>query len=826
MNGVDIPIPPPTPSRKGRGNNGNCEQKRSTINRQRSMVNGFMNCGMRIGLCAALMLGVSLRADDEVKKDEKGEIIAGHSTHGDAFNEGPRQKAYLMEGMPKVHFAVSTKDELAQKFFDQGVGQLHGFWYFEAERSFRQVAAIDKDCAMAYWGMAMANINNAKRAGEFIKQAQERKKFANARETKWIDGLAAFYQNKKDEKERRKDLVKALEAINFDFPDDIEAKAFLVFQIYDNSQHGIPVPSVLAFNALANEVLAANPIHPVHHYRIHMWDHEKSERALNSAAMCGPSGPGIAHLWHMPGHTYSDLKRYSDAAWQQEASARTDHAQMMRDKLLPDQIHNYAHNNDWLVQNLSYIGRVHDAIDLAKNMIELPRLPKFSGPLSTNGVRRYDQGGSSYAMGRTKLYDVLKRWELWEELADLSATAYFDPGEQVEDRARFMGNFGDALFMRGDKKKGAEQLAALETLMQQTKDEQKKSGETAEAKAKEEKKPEDQIKKAKEEATKTFDAKIKALDKALDEVKVYKALTDKNIDELKHALDHAGEMSNERKSQLWFEAGDKEKCEKFAREGSEKGPGQIHAQANYADILSKLGKKKEALEQFEKVRAISAYADLDMPIFKRIQPLAKELKLSSDWRIAAKSANDTGERPPLAYLGPFRWQPTAAPDFTLPDADGKSLGLKKFRGKPVVVIFYLGKGCPHCMEQLNVFAPMAKDFADAGISLIAISMDSISDARKTYVKGKDGEPFPFPLLSDENLGAFKAYRVFDDFEKIALHGTFLIDGAGLVRWQDISFDPFREPRFLLEESKRLLSLPRDKKLSKNDKKEEKERYLP
>ena len=40
-------------------------------------------------------------------------------------------------------------------------------------------------------------------------------------------------------------------------------------------------------------------------------------------------------MWHMPGHIYSDLHRYADAAWQQEASARTDHAYMMRDGVLP-----------------------------------------------------------------------------------------------------------------------------------------------------------------------------------------------------------------------------------------------------------------------------------------------------------------------------------------------------------------------------------------------------------------------------------------------------------------------------------------------------------
>src|SRR6188474_950585 len=58
----------------------------------------------------------------------------GHSVHGETFDEGPRQAAYLMPGMPEIDFPVTSISAEAQKFFNQGVGQLHGFWYFEAER--------------------------------------------------------------------------------------------------------------------------------------------------------------------------------------------------------------------------------------------------------------------------------------------------------------------------------------------------------------------------------------------------------------------------------------------------------------------------------------------------------------------------------------------------------------------------------------------------------------------------------------------------------------------------------------------------------------------
>ena len=49
------------------------------------------------------------------------------------------------------------------------------------------------------------------------------------------------------------------------------------------------------------------------------------------------------------------------------------------------------------------------------------------------------------------------------------------------------------------------------------------------------------------------------------------------------------------------------------------------------------------------------------------------------------------------------------------------------------------------------------------------------------------------------------WRVYDDFEKQPLHGTFLIDGDGRVLWHDISYDPFMEPDFVLKESLRLLA---------------------
>jgi len=720
----------------------------------------------------------------------------GHSLHGEAFNEGPRQAAVLMSGTGDLHFPITTSNEQAQKFFVQGVGQLHGFWYFEAERSFRQAAALDADCAMAYWGMAMANINNAKRATEFIKKAEARKEKMSRREQLWIGSLAAYYTGeKKDEKERRDALVKALEELSFEFPEDLEAKAFLVFHIWDNKQHGIPIPSRQAVDALAQQVLTGNPMHPgAHHYLIHLWNYGAGDkRALPSAARCGQSAPAIAHMWHMPGHTFSAQRRYADAAWQQEAAARVDHAYTMAARVLPDQIHNFAHNNDWLAKSLALVGRVHDAVDLAKNMIELPRPGAGRSP--------------SYKFGRERLLDLLMRFELWNELTSLDGTMYLgafdDPIEEVKRRRAL----GVAWIAKGERERGEAQLATLKTMAEKTRTERFEAADRAEAKAKKEKKPDDQIAKAMADAMRGFAYRIDQTEAAISELRLMSALAEGKVEAAKKELETLKDIPSIRLAGIHFQLGDKAKALSLAREAADADDKQVATLANLADLQWRCGEKENALATFKKLRELSSQLDLDLPIFARLAPLAQELQLHSDWRVTSGSTADSGIRPDLAQLGPFRWRPSPAPGWALFDSKGQAHGLEQHAGRPVLVVFYLGSGCTHCIEQLNVFAPVAKSFAEAGIDLVAVSTDSPDVLHQTLDKAKDAAGFPFPILSDSTLATFKAYRAFDDFEQMPLHGAFLIDAAGLVRWQDIGFQPFREATWLLGEAKRLLAIP-------------------
>ena len=67
----------------------------------------------------------------------------------------PSLPAQILTGQGSVHFTITTSNPEAQKFFDQGLAQMHSFWAREAERSFLQAAALDPEAPMPLWGVAM-----------------------------------------------------------------------------------------------------------------------------------------------------------------------------------------------------------------------------------------------------------------------------------------------------------------------------------------------------------------------------------------------------------------------------------------------------------------------------------------------------------------------------------------------------------------------------------------------------------------------------------------------------------------------------------------------
>ena len=726
----------------------------------------------------------------------------GHSTHGEIFDEGPRQAAVLMGHTGNVHFPVASQVPDVQAFINQGIGQLHGFWFFESERSFRQAAKLDPDCATAYLGMALANLENTKRARGFIAEAVKRKEKVSAHEKMYIDAFEAFLKeepkdnkDKDFDKKRREKLAADLEKILHEHLDDLEAKALLGWHLWMSRSRNVPIVSYFAVDALLHDVLDKNPLHPCHHYIIHLWDYEKSERALDSASKCGQSAPGIAHMWHMPGHIYSKLNRYHDAVYQQEAGARVDYAQMMRYGVLPDQIHNFAHNNEWLTRNLIHIGNERAAREMATNMLELPRHPKWNKP---------DNGGSSSGFGRARLLETLVQFEDWDRLLKLADDPHLEEGANDDQKHKRLQYLGLAAFGTGDFARGCEYTTQLIRTREATEAEQK----AAETKARDEataaKKSAEEIDKAVKNVGNGFNGRLTPLRNAIRDLEAQIHLAHRAYADAQSALQNTTRVDRPLQARTHLAAGETDKAVTMIRDYVVSHKNETIPLAHAVAILWQAGKKDDAKAEFEKLRKLSEAIDLEAPVFQRLAPIAAELQLPVDWRQPLEPRSDTGIRPDLASLGPYNWQPSPAPEWSLIDHESKPMTLAERRGKPVVLVFYLGAGCLHCVEQLHKFAPKTEEFAKLGIEVIGISTDSPADllaAHKNYTG-----TFPFRLLSNNDLSVFKTYRCHDDFESKPLHGTFLIAPDGRELWHDIGAEPFMDVDFLLGEARRTLPL--------------------
>jgi peroxiredoxin len=459
---------------------------------------------------------------------------------------------------------------------------------------------------------------------------------------------------------------------------------------------------------------------------------------------------------------------------------------------------------------------VPEAIDLAKNLIELPRHPKYNRLELPTEREKADKGlkekirigrNGSAKLGRSRLIETLVRWELWDQLIDLSGMMYLESTDVPEEKARLAHALALAWFAKGQAEQAETQIAEVESAIQLQRELRHEDIDDAEIGAKEENKKEDEVTQAMTEALKTHAGKIKFIENLLGELKVHRALAAGETNELTRSIEELKNVPQERLAQIWMRAGDGTKALEAALKSVEGGTNQVQPLANYIDLLSQAGKEAEAEQLFGTLRRIASQSVLDLPVLRRLGSVAQRLALPEDWREPWVPATDVGERPVLESLGPFRWQPSPAPEWTLRDADNNSVSLKDYRGRPVIVVFYLGAGCVHCIAQLNAFAPKAKDFNEAGISIVAISAEPVADLKKTMEKSEEGGPFPFPIVSDATLETFKSYRAFDDFENTPLHGSFLVDGRGLVRWQDISYEPFSDVDFLLREARRLLALP-------------------
>ncbi|WP_243789681.1 thioredoxin-dependent thiol peroxidase [Saccharopolyspora gloriosae] len=124
----------------------------------------------------------------------------------------------------------------------------------------------------------------------------------------------------------------------------------------------------------------------------------------------------------------------------------------------------------------------------------------------------------------------------------------------------------------------------------------------------------------------------------------------------------------------------------------------------------------------------------------------------------------------------------AAPDFSLPDADGKTVALADYQGRSLVVYFYPAASTPGCTKEACDFRDSLAELDDAGFDVVGISPDK----PEKLAKFRDAEGLTFPLLSDVDKSVMTAWGAFGEkknYGKVVqgvIRSTFVVGPDGKI----------------------------------------------
>lgn len=311
--------------------------------------------------------------------------------------------APLFEGMGDFHREISTSSADAQKYFDQGMVLAFGFNHAESIRSFKAAQKLDPECAMCFWGEAMAtgpNINvtskgravmsDAERVAAFaaINKALELKDKATPAEQALITAMAARYNGDPSTSREPLDVAYAEAMGDYvrDHPDDYDAEAMYAEAWMNTmpwdywSADGAPKPETVKVISALEDIIANAPEHPL---ALHLYIHavEASSdpgRAEDEADRLAGLVPGSGHLVHMPAHIFWRVGRYDDAARANVTAAKVDEdyiAQCNAQGFYPASY--YPHNIHFLWAAASMSGQQDMAIEAGQKVADNVRMEQI-----------------------------------------------------------------------------------------------------------------------------------------------------------------------------------------------------------------------------------------------------------------------------------------------------------------------------------------------------------------------------------------------------------------------------------------------------------------
>ena len=320
---------------------------------------------------------------------------SGKSTAASATSsQASAVQARMYDGFGNYQRDISTDSPRAQAWFNQAMQLLYGFNHDEAIRSFLQAAALDPQCAMAWWGAAYAyglHINNpvmtqvqSERAYNAAQEALKRIDHANQIEQALIRAVVTRYAMPVPEDRKPLDIAyaDAMQKVWQQFPDDpdvgaLYAESLMNLQPWDlwtrpspNSPGFEPKGRTPEIVATLERVIQLDPDHPgANHFYIHAMEaSNQPEKALPSADLLTTLIPGSGHLVHMPAHIYARLGRWDSASNSNVEAIKVDRAYF---KLAPPpEFYGlyFVHNIHFLSWSACMEGRYETAMKAARDL--------------------------------------------------------------------------------------------------------------------------------------------------------------------------------------------------------------------------------------------------------------------------------------------------------------------------------------------------------------------------------------------------------------------------------------------------------------------------
>lgn len=295
----------------------------------------------------------------------------------------------LYDDLTKSPFPITTSNPEARRYFSQGLMMTYGFNHAGAVRSFRAAQRLDPDCAICWWGEAVAlgpNINAAMderdrgAALDAMDRAMALRDRASPLERALIEAVATRYS--RDPKANRADLdgayADAMLEVARRFPTDDDVAVLAAEAAMDTSPWNYweadkrtPIGRSGEAVRLTETVLARNPAHvQAAHLYIHLLEAADPQRAEAAAdRLSTPLAPSAAHLVHMPSHIFYNRGRYSDSIRMNVAAARADEAFIASagDQSLVRYGY-YPHNVHFIVTSAQMAGDMDTAIGEARRL--------------------------------------------------------------------------------------------------------------------------------------------------------------------------------------------------------------------------------------------------------------------------------------------------------------------------------------------------------------------------------------------------------------------------------------------------------------------------